>query len=321
MKSSHSYILSIDQGTSSSRCLLFDEAVNIVAVHQVEHQQIYPQNGWVEHDPLEIWNNIKICMRKVCDGIQVDQIRAVGITNQRETSLLWNKKTGKPYHNAIVWNDTRTNDICNEISQGNSRKYHSITGLPIATYFSISKIIYLLRTVPGLLSDALNGDVLFGTIDTWLVWKLTNHTTHVTDVTNASRTLLMNIHTQTWEPKILNENGIPMNILPKILPSCHYFGSIQHIPSENINQNNSIEFLNGIPITGILGDQQAALFGQACFQSSNMKCTFGTGAFLLMNTGNKPIFSNIGLLTTIGTLFNPFHSFIYSNIQLLIQKS
>ena len=283
---------SIDQGTSSSRVMIFDREGSVVAAHQLEHAQHFPQPGWVEHDPLEIWDRVADCvsesMRKA--HLSASDICALGITNQRETTVVWNRSTGKPYHNAIVWNDTRTADICDRLaaSLGGKDALRRKTGLPIASYFSASKLIYLLETIPGLRDAAMQGDALFGTIDTWLMFKLTCGKVHATDVTNASRTLLMNIETLQWDEEILRALKIPRAMLPEIRSS-----------SEVLGRTLSLDELMGVPIAGVLGDQQAALFGQTCFGEGDAKCTYGTGAFLLLNTGSRCVQSTNGLLTTV----------------------
>eukprot|EP01035_Chromulina_nebulosa_P021954 gene21954-28424_t len=296
--SSDKYILTIDQGTSSTRCILFNKQNHILSSYQLEHQQIYPQSGWVEHDPMEILSNVFTCINEVCkyfdshdNNYNLDHyIGAIGITNQRETTIVWNKETGLPYYNAIVWNDTRTSGICDEIAGTNIKKYQSTTGLPIATYFSASKLIYLLANIPNLRDEAVGGNALFGTIDSFLLYHLTNLTIHATDVTNASRTLLMNLSYLNWDSRILKELDIPSAMLPKIYPSSHLFGYVK---------NNNINRLNGVPISGILGDQQAALFGHRCFETGQSKCTYGTGAFILVNTGPEIHYSQHGLLSTV----------------------
>lgn len=288
-----SYVLSIDQGTSSTRCMIFDSEGQVVSSHQCEHQQYYPSPGFVEHNPLEIWSNTVKCIKEAVKHIKSNKIAAIGITNQRETTCIWNKKTGLLYHNAIVWNDNRTMDICQKLSNEHELgkdRWREKTGLPLASYFSMSKIMYLLETIPGLYNDAVNGDALFGTIDTWLIWKLTNGAVHATDVTNASRTLLMNIKTLQWDKDILASTKIPTAMLPTILSSSEVYG---HVTS------NELKEIKDVPISGVLGDQHAALFGQNCYNPGEAKCTYGTGAFLLMNTGTKLVPSTQGLLTTV----------------------
>jgi glycerol kinase len=287
------FVAAIDQGTTSTRCIVFDVSGNIVAVDQKEHRQIYPQPGWVEHDPLEIWERtldvIQNALRK--SAISIEDIAAIGITNQRETTVIWDRYTGKPYYNAIVWQDTRTDSICNHLAAtGGQDRLRPQTGLPLATYFSGPKILWLLENVPGLRQAAENGSAIFGNIDTWIIWNLTGgirNGTHVTDVTNASRTMLMNLNTLQWDPEILSLFNIPAKILPEIQPSSAIYGY-------------ATGPLQGIPVCGDLGDQQAALFGQTCYQPGEAKNTYGTGCFMLLNTGNTPIESKNGLLTTVG---------------------
>ena len=288
------YLAAIDQGTTSTRFIIFDQTGKIIAADQKEHQQIYPQPGWVEHDPMEIWQNtqevIANTLRK--SGIQANEIAALGITNQRETTVIWEKSTGKPVHNAIVWQDTRTDKICTQLAQeGGQDRFRSKTGLPVATYFSGTKVKWLLDTFPDLRERAENGEILFGNIDSWLVWNLTGGPQkglHITDVTNASRTLCMDLETLDWDPGILQIMGIPRMMLPEIRSSSEVYGHIQVGP------------LAGIPIAGILGDQQAALFGQTCFDVGEAKNTYGTGCFMLLNTGTEIVQSQNGLLTTVG---------------------
>ena len=281
------YVAAIDQGTTSTRCILFDHAGNIVAVDQKEHEQIYPQPGWVEHDALEIWERTQRVVRGALDtsGAQVSDIAAIGITNQRETAVVWERSTGRPIFNAIVWQDTRTTAICNELAQaGGQNRFQSRTGLPLATYFSGPKIKWILDTVPGARQRAEKGELFFGNMDTWLIWNLTG--AHVTDVTNASRTLLMDLKTLDWDDEILGFLDIPRSMLPVICSSSEIYGSARG-------------GLGGVPVAGDLGDQQAALFGQACYSPGEAKNTYGTGCFMLMNTGGKPVQSTNGLLTTL----------------------
>lgn len=287
------FIAAIDQGTSSTRCILFDSEGDIISVDQKEHKQIYPGPGWVEHDPLEIWINTQEVIHSAIDKADTSlaDIAAFGVTNQRETTVVWDRKTGRPFYNAVVWQDTRTNEICKQLmANGGQDRFREKVGLPIATYFSGPKIKWLLDNVSGLKNAAANGDALFGTIDTWLIWHLTGGTEggiHTTDVSNASRTMLMNLRTLDWDDEILEILEIPRAMLPKIRPSSTVYGYTKGV------------FPN-IPIGGILGDQQAALFGQTCFQSGEAKNTYGTGCFMLMNTGNTPVKSVNGLLTTLG---------------------
>jgi glycerol kinase len=286
------YIAAIDQGTTSTRCMIFDHAGNVIAIEQKEHEQIYPQPGWVEHDPLEIWARTKeVILGALRNAVlTAEDIAAVGITNQRETTLIWDKNTGKPVYNAIVWQDTRTDKICKELAEvGGQDRFRAKVGLPLATYFSGPKIKWLLENVEGLQEKAENGDLHFGNMDTWVIWNLTgglNGGIHITDVTNASRTLMMNIETLDWDDEILSVLGIPRSMLPEIRPSSQVYGE-------------AVDPLLGIPVAGILGDQQAAMFGQACFQAGEAKNTYGTGCFMLLNTGETPVPSNNGLLTTL----------------------
>ncbi len=287
------YIAAIDQGTTSTRCILFDHGGNIVSMDQEEHKQIYPQPGWVEHDALEIWAHtegvIACALEKA--GLTAKDIAAVGITNQRETTVVWDKATGKPAYNAIVWQDTRTDGICHELAErGGQDRLRLKTGLPLATYFSGPKIKWLLDNVPGVRQRAEAGALLFGTMDSWVIWNLTGR--HVTDVTNASRTLLMNLETLDWDEEILQLLGIPRSMLPEIYSSSEIYGEV--FPAR------WKDGLQGVPVAGDLGDQQAALFGQACYSPGEAKNTYGTGCFMLMNTGVKPVPSKYGLLTTLG---------------------
>jgi len=285
-------IAAIDQGTTSTRCILFDSSGKIIAQDQKEHRQIFPQPGWVEHDPLEILDRtgevVNNAMSK--SGHSAADLAAVGITNQRETTVVWDRRTGKPYTNAIVWQDTRTAEICDQLTAaGGQDRFRKHTGLPLATYFSGPKIRWILDNIPGVRSDAERGYALFGTIDSWLIWNMTggpDHGVHVTDVTNASRTMLMNLRTLDWDPDILQILNIPPSMLPKVEPSAQVYGHAN--------------FLGGVPIAGDLGDQQAALFGQACFTPGEAKNTYGTGCFMLLNTGTDIIPSKSGLLTTLG---------------------
>jgi glycerol kinase len=292
------YIGAIDQGTTSSRFMVFDQAGNKIASAQKEHHQIIPQPGWVEHDPEEIAANVKLVAAEalIANGMLATDLAAIGITNQRETTVVWNRKTGKPYYNAIVWQDTRTQPLVNQMNeQLGHNAWQSITGLPFATYFSSLKLKWLLQHVPGLQADAENGLALFGNIDTWLLWKSTGE--HKTDVTNASRTQLMNLQTLDWDDHILQTLGIPHGMLPQIVPSSGYFGTIQEGAFKQLN------------IMGMLGDQQAALVGQTCFKPGQAKNTYGTGCFMLMNTGTKIVPSTKGLLTTVAYQFGhqPVH--------------
>ncbi len=287
------FAAAIDQGTTSTRFMIFDTHGEVVAVEQKEHRQIYPQPGWVEHDPLEIWQRTQEVMRAAVEKFRIDpgDVSAIGITNQRETTLVWDRKTGKPYGNAIVWQDTRTAGICDELArEGGQNRFKAATGLMLSTYFSGPKLRWILDNVPGVRVAANRGEALFGTIDTWLLWNLTGGPDggiHVTDVTNASRTLLMNLHTLDWDADILEIMGIPAAMLPEIRPSSQVYGYTTCV-------------LPRIPLAGDLGDQQAALFGQTCFSPGEAKNTYGTGCFMLLNTGEKPTPSDSGLLTTLG---------------------
>jgi glycerol kinase len=287
---------SIDQGTSSTRFMIFDKSGSVISKHQEQHNQIYytDKPGYSEHNPIEIWEKTRLCVEQAMKkaNLKAHDLAAVGITNQRETTIVWNKNTGIPYHNAIVWNDLRTTSKCDDLAKdGGKDKYRDNTGLPLAPYFSASKLNYLLETVDGLREDAIKGDALFGTIDTWLLWNLTSGAVHATDVTNASRTLLMNIKSLSWDDHMLSEFSIPKNMLPTIRPSSAELGKVSR---------SSLPVIEGVPITGIVGDQQGALFGQGCFSLGEAKCTYGTGAFLLMNTEAYVVPSRFGLLTTVG---------------------
>ena len=278
------YFLSIDQGTTSTRCILFNENGEIKLSHQVEIKQYFPDSNSVEHDGMEIINSVEKCIKAVVKNIDSTSIKSVGLTNQRETTIAWSKSTGEPFHNAIVWQDTRTQDICNELLTNKKLKNHfEKTGLPVATYFSLSKILWLIRNVPSI-ENGLDHDVCFGTIDSWIIYNLTGK--FLTDVTNASRTLMFDIYDLDWSQGILKELGIPIDSLPKVIPSLSNFGEINKI-------------IPGVPITAVLGDQQAALFGQNCTTKGDVKNTYGTGCFALTNTGEEIIKSSHGLLTTI----------------------
>jgi glycerol kinase len=285
------YAAAIDQGTTSTRFMVFDHAGKVVSVTQKEHEQIYPKPGWVEHDPMEIWERTQEVVKAGLAKVKAEDIAAVGITNQRETTVVWDRKTGKPVHNAIVWQDTRTDKIVEEFGrEGGQDRFRAKVGLPLATYFSGPKIKWILDNVSGTRAKAEKGEVLFGNIDTWMIWLLTGGSeggVHVTDVTNASRTMLMNLKTLDWDDEILKIMGVPRAMLPEIRGSSDVYGKAKHI-------------LNGIPVAGDLGDQQAALFGQTCFSVGEAKNTYGTGNFLLLNTGNQPVQSKHGLLTTLG---------------------
>jgi len=280
------YVAAIDQGTTSSRCIIFDPAGRTVASAQKEHRQIYAKPGWVEHDALEIWRNVQEVVAGALERARIRpaDLAAVGVTNQRETTVLWDRRTGRPIANAIVWQDTRTDRLVKELGgKVGADRFRAICGLPLATYFSGPKIRWLLDET-GQHEAAAKGDILFGTMDTWLIWNLTGR--HVTDVTNASRTMLMNLATLDWDDEVLAAMGVPRAMLPEIRSSSEVYGEARGI-------------LAGVPVAGALGDQQAALFGQACFALGEGKCTYGTGAFLLMNTGEEAVRSERGLLTTV----------------------
>jgi len=285
------YVMALDAGTTSNRCILFNEKGQMCSVSQKEFTQYFPQPGWVEHDADEIWASMLgvavEAMNKI--GASAEDISAIGITNQRETAIVWDKHTGEPVSHAIVWQCRRTSEYCDLLKEkGLTEKFRQKTGLVIDAYFSGTKIKWILDNIEGARERALRGELLFGTVETWLIWKLTKGKVHVTDYSNASRTMLFNINTLEWDDEILSELNIPKNVLPEVKPSSYIYGYAD--PS----------FLGGeIPISGAAGDQQAALFGQICFQPGEAKNTYGTGCFLLMNTGEKPVFSNNGLVTTI----------------------
>ena len=287
------YVGAIDQGTTSTRFMIFDHGGNVIGVEQMEHEQIFPKPGWVEHDPMEIWERTKDVTRGALQkvGLQASDLAAVGITNQRETTVVWERATGKPIHNALVWQDTRTDTICDELTaDGGQDRFRESTGLPIATYFSGPKVRWILDHVEGARARAENGELLFGNIDTWVIWNLTggpNGGVHVTDVTNASRTMLMDLRTLDWRQENLDAIGVPRAVLPEIRSSSQVYG-------------DATGDLAGIPVAGDLGDQQAALFGQTCFSVGEAKNTYGTGNFLLLNTGTDPVSSKSGLITGVG---------------------
>jgi glycerol kinase len=298
------YVAAIDQGTTSTRFIIFDHAGNIVAVDQKEHEQIFPKPGWVEHDPLEIWARTQEVMAGALEKLvksqkrgsgpaeesKISDIAAIGITNQRETTVVWEKSTGKPVYNAIVWQDTRTDGVCNELAKdGGQDRLRDKTGLPLATYFSGPKIKWILDNVEGARVKAEKGELAFGNIDTWVIWNLTG--AHVTDVTNASRTLLMNLRTLDWDAELLKLLDIPLAMMPEIKSSSEIYGYVGAIHESP---------LQSVPVAGDLGDQQAALFGQTCFSAGEAKNTYGTGCFMLMNMGEIPVPSKSGLLTTLG---------------------
>ncbi|MEU0881224.1 glycerol kinase GlpK [Lentzea sp. NPDC005914] len=289
------YVAAIDQGTTSTRCMIFDHSGRVVSVDQKEHEQIFPKAGWVEHDPKEVWQNT----RQVAAGalakadLTTSDIAAVGITNQRETAVVWDKNTGEPVYNAIVWQDTRTDKIVQELGAlgGGQERYRAKVGLPLATYFSGPKVRWILDNVSGARERAEAGDLLFGNMDTWVLWNMTGGVdggVHVTDPTNASRTMLMDLDTLQWDSSIASDMGIPMSMLPEIRSSSEVYGQVRERGA-----------LAGVPIAGILGDQQAATFGQACLSPGEAKNTYGTGNFMLLNTGTEKVMSENGLLTTV----------------------
>ena len=285
------YIMALDAGTTSNRCILFDHAGNICSMSQKEFTQVFPQPGWVEHDPWDIWNTTKLCMQDAlkASGCTAEEIAAIGITNQRETTIVWNKHTGRPICNAIVWQCRRTAPFCDELkARGLNQTIREKTGLVIDPYFSGTKIRWILENVPGARESAKRGELLFGTVETWLIWKLTGGKSHVSDYSNASRTMLLNIHTLQWDQEILDLLDIPASMLPAPVECSTLYG-----------YTDAAFFGAPIPICGAAGDQQAALFGQTCFTPGQSKCTYGTGAFLLMNTGSAPILSKNELLTTV----------------------
>jgi len=287
------YAAAVDQGTTSTRFMVFNHEGQVVGISQKEHEQIYPKPGWVEHNPMEIWERTQEVIKGglKASGIDPKDIAAVGVTNQRETTVVWEKATGKPVYNAIVWQDTRTDKICDELAKtGGQDRFRAKVGLPLATYFSGPKIKWVLDNVEGVRAKAEKGEVLFGNIDTWVIWNLTGGPkggVHVTDVSNGSRTMLMNLETLDWDEEILKIMGVPRAMLPKVMPSSAVYGK-------------AVGDLAGIPVAGDLGDQQAALFGQACYSAGEAKNTYGTGCFMLLNTGTKPVQSKNGLLTTLG---------------------
>jgi len=289
------YVLAVDQGTTSTRAMIFDHGGNVVSVGQKEHEQIFPKAGWVEHDPKEIWTNTRevVGMALGRASLTYEEIAAVGITNQRETAVVWDRETGEPVYNAIVWQDTRTQKICDELAAlgGGAERYKDKVGLPLATYFSGPKIRWILDNVEGAREKAEASRLAFGNTDAWVLWNMTggvNGGIHVTDPTNASRTMLMNIDSLTWNEQIAGEMGVPVSMLPEIRSSSEVYGA-----------GRKGGLLPGVPIAGILGDQQAATFGQACFEVGHAKNTYGTGNFMLINTGTEPISSKNGLLTTV----------------------
>ena len=285
---SERYVAAIDQGTASSRCMVFDRRARIVSVAQKEHRHYFPRPGWVEHDPEEIWRNVLEVVDEALAKAELSpaDLSALGIANQRETTVLWDRRTGTPVHNAINWEDTRTDQLCRELAgDAGQNRFREKTGLPLATYFSGPKVRWLLDRVPGLRERAEEGEVLFGTIDSWLIWNLCGR--HVTDVTNASRTMLMDLNTREWDDELLSAMGVPRAMLPEIRPSAEIYGEAG--PP-----------LAGVPVASLLGDQHAALVGQTCFDPGDAKCTYGTGSFFLLNTGEAPARSDSGLLSTMG---------------------
>ena len=292
------YVAAIDQGTTSTRCMIFDHNGRVISTAQKEHKQIYPQPGWVEHRPLEIWERSQEVVREATAKAEAEpgDIAAVGITNQRETAVVWNRHTGQPYYNAIVWQDTRTKATCDQLAaDGGQDRFRPKVGLPLATYFSGPKIKWVLDNVDGVRQAAEQGDAVFGNIDTWLIWWLTGGPdggTHVTDVTNASRTMFMDLETLDWDDEILKIMGVPRQMLPRIVPSSD--------PATWGTTTMDEPFSGTVPVCGDLGDQQAALVGQTCFSAGEAKNTYGTGCFMLLNTGTRLVPSKSGLLTTIG---------------------
>ena len=285
------YILALDQGTSSSRAIVFDEHGQTMAVSQKEFTQIFPKPGWVEHNPMEIWSSQASVIAEAITSISINgaDIAAIGITNQRETTIVWDAETGEPVYNAIVWQDRRTSELCDALKKdGRSDLIRSKTGLIIDAYFSATKILWILENVPGARQKAEEGRLRFGTVDTWLIWMLTRGERHVTDVSNASRTMLFNIHTLQWDKELLGLFGIPESMMPEVKSSSEVYG-----------HTKATIFAHEVPIAGIAGDQQAALFGQMCTELGSVKNTYGTGCFLLMNSGERPIMSSNNLLTTI----------------------
>jgi glycerol kinase len=290
------YAAAFDQGTTSSRCMIFDHGGNVVAIDQAEHEQIFPQAGWVEHNPKEVWEKTKQVLDGALKkaGATADDIAGLGITNQRETAVVWDRNTGEPVYNAIVWQDTRTDKICNELMKDEGQdRFRPQTGLPIATYFSGPKVRWILDNVEGAREKAESGDLIFGNMDTWSIWNLTGGPDgglHITDVTNASRTLMMDLETLQWDDELVSAIGIPKSMLPEIRSSAEVYGEV----------HSSAGSFAGVKIAGDLGDQQAATFGQTCFAVGEAKNTYGTGNFLLLNTGEEKVDSKNGLITTVG---------------------
>jgi len=291
------YILAIDQGTTSTRAIVFDKQGNTIAVAQQEITQYFPKPGWVEHNPVEIWETVKETVREVVGKVGAGNIAAIGITNQRETTVVWDKRTGRPVYNAIVWQSRQTVDICESLkAKGLDPEVRYKTGLLIDAYFSGTKIKWILESVPGAQADAYAGHLLFGTIDTWLLWNLTEERTHATDYTNASRTMIYNIRELAWDDDLCSALDIPKSMLPKVMDSSTVYG---HARADVLGLAPYTEGFDGPPVCGIAGDQQAALFGQGCFAPGMAKNTYGTGCFMLMNTGEQAVASQNGLLTTI----------------------
>ncbi|MAU83199.1 MULTISPECIES: glycerol kinase GlpK [Gordonia] len=294
MASANTYVAAVDQGTTSTRAMIFDRSGRVVSSEQIEHQQIFPQAGWVEHDAAEIWRNTRRVMAAALASADLKHgdIATCGVTNQRETTLIWDRETGVPIHNAIVWQDTRTNDLCDDLAGDvGTDRYRDRTGLPLSTYFAGPKIRWLLDHVEGARHRAEAGELCFGTMDSWTAWNMTGGRDgglHITDVTNASRTMLMDLRSLQWDEQICAEMGVPTALLPEIRSSSEVYGPLREHGS-----------LPGVPLAGILGDQQAATFGQACLSPGEAKNTYGTGNFLLLNTGTEPVFSDHGLLTTV----------------------
>ncbi len=286
------YVISIDQGTTGSTVLVLDEQLAVRGRGYKEFRQIYPQPGWVEHDPEDIWTSVTVALAAALEAAKVTpgELAAIGITNQRETTMIWERATGRPLHNAIVWQDRRTAARCAELKEdGHEVEVRRVTGLTLDPYFSGTKLSWLLEHLDGSRQRAARGELAAGTVDTYLLWRLTGGAVHATDVTNASRTLLLDLHSRQWSPQMLERFGVPSELLPEVRASSGVFGETRGVPG----------IPDGVPIAGIAGDQQAALFGQACFEPGDAKCTYGTGAFILMNTGETPVASTSGLLTTI----------------------
>ena len=294
MEKENKYIISLDQGTTSSRAVVFDEEARIIEIVQKEFPQIYPQPGWVEHDPMEIYaSQYAVLIEAIAkSGIDINKVKTIGISNQRETTIVWNKNTGKPIYNAIVWQCRRTSSIVEQMKKDHLEEYVlQNTGLVLDAYFSATKLRWILDNVEGAQQEAEKGNLLFGTVDTWLIWKLTGGKVFATDYTNASRTMLFNIKTLTWDKKLCEYFNIPLSMLPKVKNSSDDFGKVSILG-------------RNIPISGVAGDQQAALFGQTCFKEGEIKNTYGTGCFLLMNIGDKFVVSKHGLLTTIAATYD-----------------